>query len=190
MFKQPPSSVDPVILYYSTSISDKYILNSAIPCKEKISKSIGYSDNRVFNFNMTFADTKAKDMCCYICIASCDLSCDENGGYNCQSDINIQLKLEIKNGNNETGVYISYDEQGLFVIGILFFMLNVFEYFWLVSIEYNLKALDKNHLTVKILNMSLLINIFGLGFFVIYYTYYSEEGKMYVYIYTFNKIIE
>lgn len=119
MYPKYNNTIKPSILFFSTSYSPDYIMDSSESCVTKFSKaSYKYTyDERDTVVQMRVNFTYSNYECYYIVISSCDIESDSIDN---QGEININYRFQLLNGGNSWHKLLSADEKGLLEICLIF----------------------------------------------------------------------
>lgn len=123
--------------------------------------------------------------CFYIVIGNCNTSSQSSMS---QRDIDTEYLFLLRNGKSEWDYELSYDEHGMLIFSILFFLLEMFLTFGSFLISNNLRRMEKYHPTVKILNYSIYCQDCCCLFLLLYYLFYSDSGKIFPLLRLFSSL--
>lgn len=113
----------------------------------------------------------------FVALANCDLYCSADGYQLCQGSLDVEYKLTFTNGEGWSTKHFSADEQGIVVVVIVFFILQVGLVMCSLYVRKTLVKLNKFHHTVKLLGISVSITCIARFFDMIHWCKYADDGE-------------
>lgn len=165
------------IFLFPTSFKYEDILEQPLKCSEKVERAAASTNHRtVITSQIEIPTDEGKKSCYFITIGNCDV---ENNSSLSQRDIDTEYLFILRNGKSEWDYELSYDEHGMLIYSIVFFLLEICLTYLSIIISNNLKRIEKYHATVKILNYSIYMEDLSSLFLLLYYLFYSDSGKIF-----------